>query len=457
MQKKLFLKALAVGLLALLLLVPLGMIDGLVSERVSRQSSVTNEIAASYAGAQRIVGPILVVPYTEEYPAIEDAESGKGKRTVIKRASDVVYLFPEQLDMAGEIGTDFKHRGLFKTLVFDLRSELRGRFDVPQQLPVQPRSPKSTITFGEPYLALGVSDPRGLAFAPKLKWDGTAYGFERGAPVLAIEHPLRANLPRLALGKAQSIDFTLDLGLRGTDSLSVVPVAGDTKVNLRSTWPHPSFQGRFLPDPQQQYIGSDGFHAQWHITALASHAREQLLYTKEGNPPSAQIAALESLDLRFIEPINIYTESDRAIKYGFLFVALLFGAFFLFEVLKRLPIHPAQYLLVGLALAIFFLLLLSLSEHIAFAEAYLAAASASTGLLGFYLSFVLRSWRRGTAFGALMAVLYGALYGLLVSEDNALMMGSGLLFGLLAAAMWFTRNFDWYQLAPRGGKVVAEA
>ena len=214
-------------------------------------------------------------------------------------------------------------------------------------------------------------------------------------PVLAIEHPLRANLPRLALGKAQSFDFSLDLGLRGTESLSLVPVAGDTKVDLRSTWPHPSFQGRFLPDPQQQYIGSDGFHAQWHVTALASHAREQLLYTKDGSPPSARIAALESLDLRFVEPINIYSQSDRAIKYGFLFVALLFGAFFLFEVLKRLPIHPAQYLLVGLALAIFFLLLLSLSEHIAFAQAYLAAASASTGLLGFYLSFVLRSWRRG--------------------------------------------------------------
>jgi len=160
--------------------------------------------------------------------------------------------------------------------------------------------------------------------------------------------------------------------------------------------------------------------------------------------------------VRFIEPVNIYSQSDRAVKYGFLFVGLTFGAFLLFEILKRLPIHPAQYLLVGLAQAIFFLLLLSLSEHIPFAIAYLAAALSSTGLLAFYLSYVLRSWRRGTAFGALMTLLYGALYGLLVSEDNALVMGSSLLFVLLAAAMWITRNFDWYQLAPRVGTAAAQ-
>jgi inner membrane protein len=455
MQKQLLLKALTVALLGLLLLIPLSMIDDLIGERRARLEGVTSEIAASYAGSQRIVGPILVLPYVDEYRTLEKTEDGKDKREVVKRESHAVYLFPETLEMDGDIGTDFKRRGLFKALVFDLKGGMRGRFRVPQSLPVSPRNATSVITFGEPYVALGIDDPRGLTAAPKLKWGGQTYGFERGASVLAIEHPIRASVPSIEPGRAQAIEFSLDLGLRGTEWLSLVPLADDTRVSLRSSWPHPSFLGRFLPNPQDQYTGADGFRAQWHVTSLASHARDQLLYPKSPQQ-CAHISCLESLDVRFIEPVNIYSQSDRAVKYGFLFVGLTFGAFLLFEILKRLPIHPAQYLLVGLAQAIFFLLLLSLSEHIPFAIAYLAAALCSTGLLAFYLSYVLRSWRRGTAFGALMTLLYGALYGLLVSEDNALVMGSSLLFVLLAAAMWITRSFDWYQLAPRVGTAAAQ-
>jgi inner membrane protein len=151
-----------------------------------------------------------------------------------------------------------------------------------------------------------------------------------------------------------------------------------------------------------------------------------------------------------VEPVNLYSKVDRATKYGLLFVVLTFTGFFLFETLRQLPIHPIQYALVGLALAIFFLLLLSLSEHIAFGTAYLLAAIACVSLIGFYLACVLRSALRGAGFALALGLLYAALYGLLVSEDNALALGAGLLFAMLAAVMLATRKVDWYQVASRG-------
>ena len=163
-------------------------------------------------------------------------------------------------------------------------------------------------------------------------------------------------------------------------------------------------------------------------------------------PPPKPPPDLDSFSVAFIEPINVYSQADRAVKYGMLFVALTFAAFFLFEVLKSLPIHPVQYTLVGLALALFFLLLVSLSEHINFVHAYLIAGAACITLIGIYLSYALHSWKRGMGFGTALTLLYGVLFGLLQSESNALIMGSILLFAVLSAIMLVTRKVDWYQL-----------
>jgi inner membrane protein len=234
------------------------------------------------------------------------------------------------------------------------------------------------------------------------------------------------------------------MNLQGTESLAIVPLAQDNRVMLTSNWPHPSFRGQFLPQPQSQQVGRDGFTAQWHLTALASRAQQQVQALFDAKKDG--LAAVERLEVAFIEPIDIYSLSDRAVKYGFLFVGLTFGCFLLFEMLKRLPIHPAQYALVGLALATFFLLLLALSEHIAFWIAYLIAATACIALMGYYLSAVLASLWRGMSFAIMLAALYSALYGLLVSEDNALLLGSLLVFAVIAAAMVLTRKVDWYRV-----------
>ena len=448
MQKALLLKALAVLLLGLSLMIPLSMIDGLVRERQARQQQVTLDIAQSYAGEQQIAGPLLIVPYEEEYRASEIDPQTNTRREVWRRQARRIVLFPDKLDVSGRIDTNVKARGLFRARVLDMQATMTGGFSLPAELPWERQDKDSRIIAGKPYIALGISDPRGLSGAPKLALAGSsgeqAPNFEQGSRIDAQLNGIHAAVDLPAPGKPQSLAYTISLALTGTERVSFAPIAGDNRVDLQSSWPHPSFGGRFLPDPKTQSVTEDGFRAQWHVASLATRAQQQILAANCG-----QIGCLDTLDVRFIEPVNIYSQADRAIKYDVMFIALTFGAFFLFEVMKRLPVHPAQYTLVGLALAMFFLLLLALSEHIAFGAAYLIAASACVGLVGFYLAGVLGSALRGGAFAGLLAALYGALYGLLVSEDNALLMGALLLFGVLGVAMWVTRKFDWYRMTLR--------
>ena len=217
--------------------------------------------------------------------------------------------------------------------------------------------------------------------------------------------------------------------------------------------PHPQFNGDFLPNARS--IDSSGFEATWEVSSLATNAQAQ--YRNAGHAGGSDAGLTHGIDvfgISLVDPVNPYTQADRASKYGLLFVLLTFVGFFMFELVKQLRIHPIQYGLVGLALAIFFLLLVSLSERIAFGWAYLIAGVACIGLLGYYVSYVLRSRLRGFGFAAMLAALYAALYGLLISEDNALLLGAGLLFLILAAIMVVTRRIDWYQLSANAAAKV---
>jgi inner membrane protein len=299
--------------------------------------------------------------------------------------------------------------------------------------------PSPGRVYGQPYLALGIADVRGLAGEPSLAVAGRALELENGSGGLEpTTQGMHAPLPMPGDARDGTLpaleDVVLDLRLSGTRSLSVVPAGDSNQVTLRSSWPHPSFGGEFLPVERQ--VDANGFRAQWALSSLATRAQAQLI---EGTRPDA-------LRVDLFDPVDAYTQADRASKYGVLFVLLTFVGFVLLELTRQLRIHPVQYLLVGLALAIFFLLLLSLSEVVPFWQAYGMSAAACIGLQFFYLAGVLHSRSLAAGFAALLTVLYGVLYGLLVSEDNALLMGSLLLFGILAAIMWLTRRLDWYEL-----------
>jgi inner membrane protein len=439
----LILKAAAVGFLTLLLLIPLGMINGTISERAMYRQQAVESVARSFAGPQVVAGPVLVVPY-EDAREVRTRDAAGVETVTIERTSGQWTYFPRTLLVDGKVLPDERKRGLHKVRVYELQAQLRARFD--GVAPPAPDDPAVTRTLGLPVLSLSLADVRGLAGTPRLSVGGKAVELKQGIGDAREEGGVHATLAPVEPGGRIVFDSVLDLALSGTETLAIVPIGDSNDIRLRSAWPHPQFAGSFLP--RERAIRADGFDARWTITALAAGSQRQ--YRQK-----VALNEIERLDLGLVDPVNIYSQADRATKYGVLFVALTFVGFFMFELIKRLPIHPIQYALVGLALAIFFLLLVSLSEHIEFAWAYLAASAACIGLLGFYLSAVLRSTARGLGFAAMLTVLYGALYGLLVSEDNALVLGSLLLFAILAAIMTLTRRIDWYALGR--GEPVAHA
>jgi inner membrane protein len=424
-----------VGALVLALLIPLSMIRSKIAERTEFRDQAVQRVSRSTAGAQRLVGPLRAVPYTDVRNEAWTDDKGVN-RTRVVRAPGVLLQTPLSLQVHGKLRPETRKVGLFEVPTYVWDAQLSARFD--EGLPPVPAG--TTREYGTPYLLLGLTDVRGLLGAPQLKADGAALQFEPGTRDFN-EHlsGVSASLPAIANGRVGARSVALSFALAGTQALDVVPVADDTRVQMASAWPHPSFSGDFLP--VQRSVKADGFDAQWAVSSLASQAQTQLRRLDQPN------ARLDSLRVELIDPVDVYTLADRASKYGILFVVLTFVGFGLFELIRRLPIHPMQYLLVGLALAIFFLLLVSLSEHVAFWIAYLVSAVACIGVQFLYLSGVLRSWWRASGFAVGLTALYGALYGLLISEDNALLMGSLLLFGILAVIMWVTRRVDWYALS----------
>jgi len=430
---RLFLKIGFVVAMTVAILIPLLMIRGVISDRQMYREQAVADIARSYAGAQSFAGPVLVVPYTEEVE-VEEADQFNVMRKVRRAKTSQWVFFPTSLDVRGTLAPDTRKRGLHEVRVYEWKGKATASFHAV----IPSYGDTASRQIGRPWLSYGIADVRGLRSAPVLRINGADVPLleGQGAREGSGLH-VRLDVPQA--GQTLDLDTQLDIVLGGTETLSLVPLGRKNRLALDSSWPHPSFAGT---SPRQDTTAS-GFRADWDIASVASNAQGKFL----AGAPLGELTREEGVSVSLIDPVDIYTQADRATKYGLLFVVLTFIGFFLFELIKQLPIHPIQYGLVGLALAIFFLLLVSLSEHIRFLYAYLAASFACIGLLGFYLSAVLHSTARGGGFAAMLATLYAALYGLLVSEDNALVLGAGLLFLVLATVMVVTRKVDWYQLA----------
>lgn len=431
---RLAIKAAVVVLLMLGILVPLSMIRGTITERQAYREQAVQTVARSYAGEQTLAGPVLVVPYSEQVETEERDDKGvvrKQMRTFQRQWT----FFPKNMRLAGRVQPSIRKLGLHGVRVYELQGGLDAAFDarLPAADPARPR------TIGAPWIDMGIADVRGLAGTPRMRVGDAEVRIlqgQRGGDAPGVHADLPAGM---LAGDRISFPLRLKFALRGTEALAIAPLADSNTIVLDSPWPHPQFNGDFLPRTPR--VDDKGFHAEWEVSSLASNAQAQ--YRQGGK------AGLDAIGLSLVDPVDLYSKLDRASKYGLLFVLLTFTGFLMFETIRQLPIHPIQYLLVGLALAIFFLLLLSLSEHIAFGWAYLVASLGCIGLLGVYVASVLRSPLRGAGFAAMLGLLYAALYGLLLSEDNALVLGSGLLFAILAAVMVATRKVDWYQVATR--------
>ncbi len=423
MENKILSKLGVIATLSVVLLVPLFLIGAQISGRSARQAEVLQEIANSSAGTQTVIGPVCVVRYHEQ---VQD--------TAQEIVEGILVLPPQALDISGEARVETRSRGLFHARLFHSALRVSGNVQVPAGIGLDPRR---KILDAEAFLVMGVSDPRGISNDPVVLVNDAQHHFTTGTLGLNDRSGVMVALGALDLAHAGQYSFSFPLNLMGTEHLSFAPVGLQTTVALKSDWPNPSFQGRFLP--VSRTVNDSGFEAHWQVSALARNFDQVL-------KASPVVGATEVLGVGFLEPVNVYSMSQRAVTYGILFVVLTFAAFFLTEILRRLRIHPLQYLLVGLALAIFFLLLIALSEHVPFLFAYAASAAACVGLIGVYLSGALGEKRLGMQFSAGIALLYAILYGVLLSEDNALLMGTALLFAALSVTMLTTRKIDWYQI-----------
>ncbi len=440
MNRTLTWKLLVIGVVTGVILIALAMVNGTINDRQKYREDAVKSIEASYAGPQTVIGPVLIRPYTQTTVTIEDGE--KGTRKKIERVTAMTATsFPNVLDVRGKLTPTERRHGLYTVTVYEFAGHLKGSVEI-----VQPQT-TGKVEWGEPYLAMSVEDVRGIVGTPTVLVNGMSETMFQGAEsTLGWQPNLRVPLRGVKELKGH-VEFAIDMNLAGTEQLSVAPVGHSNHMELNSPWRSPLFAGQFLPRTRD--VGGDGFSAAWDVSSLATGTQVQM----ESKP----VKPIDLINVSLLTPIDAYKLSDRATKYGILFVVLTFGGFFLFEMMKHLPIHPVQYLLVGFGLAIFFLLLVSFSEHTAFALAYLVSSAACIGLLTFYLSYVLRSMTRGVGFCVMLTTLYAAVYGLLISEDNALIMGSLMLFAVLAAVMVVTRKVDWYKGGAELMKVAAAA
>ena len=428
LRNPLFSKILMVCFLAVLLLIPLGMIQSKISERQMLQTQVQQDIARSASGPQTITGPYLLIRYKLRERTLTKDSNGV-EQTTINWFDQETMIAPRTLKIDGNAEVETRSRGIYQARLFNLRSTLAGDFVVPIGYGIN--KPLADIEPVSANLVLRVSDSRGIRNAPLLNLNGSSFDFAPGSVGAAAGNGIHAPLKMLDVATASTLKFDFPLELQGMTTLAITPLANNTEMNLKSPWQHPSFDGSYLP--RSRAVNAQGFSAQWLVTNLARN--------------SNSTGAADTFSIDFIDPVNIYLLSERAVKYGVLFIILVFTAFFMFEVLRSLRIHPMQYLLVGLAMAMFFLLVISLSEHLSFLTAYTVSGTACVLLIGSYLAGLLKSQKSAWAFSSGIALLYAVLYGVLQSEDNALLMGTLILFIALAAVMLLTRRMDWYGLS----------
>jgi inner membrane protein len=435
-------RLITMGVLLLGLLVPLSMIESVVSDRATRRQSVTEEIGASWGGPQRISGPVLVVPY--RYVVNEPGT----RRELVGRAS----FLPESFDAQGVLEPETRRRTLFTATVYRAHLKISGHFSKPDfskvtSMPVTPLWSEATV-------GIGIGDPRGISKRVTLTMNGREAAFIPGLDDTCLcTAGLRASTPLGdALPEGATLAFAFELDVNGTRDFRMLPSGSDTSVQLTSTWPHPSFAG--APSPAHTTTGA-GFAASWRVP-----------YYGRGFAPAWTDVGLDCDKLRaqadaaafgvsLIQPVDIYQQSERAIKYASLFIVLTFALFFLCEIVRSRLLHPIQYLFVGFAMSIFYLLLVSISEHLGFDIAYACASVSTISLIALYSGYALGSARDGALLGAALSALYGFLYLLLRLEDYALLAGSLGLFLMLALLMLATRRVNWYEL--KIGDEVARA
>jgi len=409
-------RALMLAVLTLLLRIPLGMVDGVITDRQSYQSEAINNVRDSWGRAQTFVGPMIVLPYT--------AATGAWTRAAT--------LLPEKLTIDGKVVPEQRRRGLFSVTVYTAAFDVVAEFQTKavRELVADGR----WIDWSAARLTLGLSDVKSIN-ATVVEVDGQPVEWIPDTPTALSS--LQAPLTSAGLADRDTVTVRFHVTFSGSGALCLVPLGRRTEASIASSWPSPSFMGRYLPTSQT--VDNDGFSAKWSISYLG-RGYGQLWDGASATDPAPRSVVESAFGFTLLNMVDAYRETDRAIKYGVMFIALTLATCLMFEFVGGTRPSVAQYGLIGLSLCVFYLLLLSLSEQIGFGLAYLISAAAVAGQAAIYNWALQHHRASAVAFGAILAGLYGGLYGLLQLEDVALLAGSLLLFAVLSLAMWFTRN-----------------
>jgi inner membrane protein len=427
-------KMFVTGLLILALLIPLNMVNGLIRERTERRDSVVSEIGRTWGSAQVVGGPVLAVPY------LVHSKDEKGN---VETWTQLAYFLPESIKLDGRLSPTLRKRGIYEVPVYRVEN-LHGSGAFLKPSFTEWRIAPADILWDQAYLSLGISDMRGIRKEVRLVWADRALVLSPGGGVAGLwTTGLRVPISGLGrLAERANLPFAFDLSFQGSQSLQFLPLGKQTSATLTSSWKDPSFTGGFLPD--QRVVSARGFQATWTVPYYGRSYPQQWLETQREELLTNQAVTESAFGVSLYTPVDVYQKTERSAKYGVLFLVLTFLAFFLFEVFSPVSLHPMHYLLVGAALCLFYLLLLSVSEQIPFWMAYAAASSAIVLLISGYSLAILKGKGRALTMSAMLAVLYGYLYVLLQAEDYALLLGSLGLLAILSIVMFLTRKVDWY-------------
>lgn len=413
----------------LLLLVPLFMVSNLISERESYRNDVEHSLRQSTSGPQKLVGPLIAIPVTEVFYKLEDEKKVEYKKSYLH------FILPESLLVEGNQRVESRSIGIYDGQIWNTDLKIKAQFSTEKMAQLK----GETMTLGQPFLVIGVGDARGIGTVKVAKINGEALSVEPGTGVYGTLAGIHIPLSDKAL-EPKTLALDMSFNLAGTGSFAVVPVGRNSEMTLSSNWPHPGFMGYYLPVKHQ--ISESGFQANWQSSWFANNMQS---WFAEGESP--EWSSIPAFSVTVATPADQYQLTDRAIKYAILLIALTFMAFFVFETLTGLRLHPMQYLLVGLSLVLFYLVLLALSEHVGFTPAWIIASLVGAMMNGVYLQAVLKSWRRSGGFILALLGLDVVMWFLLRSEDSALLLGAAVLAMALFAVMYLTRHLDWYSLS----------
>ena len=413
----------------LLLLVPLFMVSNLISERESYRNDVENTLRQSTSGPQKLVGPLIAIPVTEIFYKLEDEKKVEYKKSYMR------FILPESLLVEGNQHVESRNIGIYDGQIWNTKLNIKARFNTEKITQLKGEA----MTLGQPFIVVGVGDARGIGTVNVSSINGETLGVEPGSGVYGGLSGIHIPLTDKAL-EPKTFVMEMSLNLAGTGSFAVVPVGRNSEMALNSNWPHPGFMGNYLPVKHK--IGDSGFQANWQSSWFANNLESWF-----NGSESPAWESIPAFSVTVATPADQYQLTDRAIKYAILLIALTFMAFFVFETLTGLRLHPMQYLLVGLSLVMFYLLLLAMSEHIGFTAAWITASLVGALMNGVYLQAILQGWRNSILFTVALLGLDGVMWVLLRSQDSSLLLGTGVLLVALCGVMFLTRHLDWHSLA----------